>query len=140
MLNLHPLPGDGRFYCGPAAIASFTGLHPKGEVREAINRIRGRKPTRGIIGMQVHELTAALNLLGLDAMAIYVNGKKPTLRQFLEANPNFCGVLNVTGHYIAVSGGMCQDNQSGYIYPIAKFKGIKKRVVCVISVKAKAAP
>lgn len=139
MLELIPLPGDGRFYCGPAAIASFTGLHPKEEVREAINKVRKRNPTKGVIGLHVHELVEAFALLGFDAFPVYINGKLPTVGAFVEANPDFCGVLNVTKHYIAVSGGKAQDNQSGAIYRLDKFTGKKKRVQCAIAVTKKAA-
>lgn len=131
-LFLHPLP-DGRFYCGPAAIASFTGLHPKEEVRAAINEVRGRKATQGVIGMHGHEVVATLKLLGYQAEEIAI-GSKPTLLQFHKNNPNFQGIVNVTRHYIALARDRVQDNQSGGIYNLTRFSGQRKRVKSIIKV------
>lgn len=135
MLYLHPLPGDGRFYCGPAAIASFTGLHPKEEVRAAINQVRKRKPTQGIIGMWPWEIVQALKLLGFNAEAESIDSKvKPMLKTFHEENPDFVGIVNVTKHYIAMARDRVQDNQSGGIYHISRFSGQRKRVNAIIRV------
>lgn len=133
--KLHPLPGDGRFYCGPAAIAAFTGKHPKQEVRAAINRYRGRPETRGVIGMHNHEVRAVLASLGWRCTTAYkwaIPGL--TLRQFVESRPTFCGIVNVTDHYVAVAHGMALDNRSRIARPVAFFPGNRARVQFIMDV------
>lgn len=127
-MKLFPLPGDGRFYCGPAAIASFTGLHPKGEVREAINKVRNRRPTQGVIRMQQSEVAETLKLLGVNVASFTLQNDRLTLQDFAAKYPGFCGIVYVTGHFIAMAGGMCQDNLSGAAYPLSRFSGNRKRV------------
>lgn len=128
-LALYPLPGDGRFYCGPAAIASFTGLHPKEEIRASINAVRDRNRTQGVVLMKVEEVVAVLKMLGFEAVSFTIPAsERPMLKDFAAKYPDFCGVVNVTGHFIALSNGIAQDNLSGHPYPISKFDGQRKRV------------
>lgn len=135
MLALHPLPGDGRFYCGPAAIASITGLHPKQEIREAINKLRGRKPTQGVIGMWPHEVKSVLESFGFTVYSFnYPKEKRRTVKDYLAHYPDFAGVLEINHHFIAASGNMCQDNKSGCIYPVERFAGNRAKVKSALRV------
>ena len=126
-MKLHPLPSDGRFYCGPSAIAAFTGLHPKVEVRAAINKVRGRKATQGIVLMSPGEIKAVLELFGFKTRRLETP-EKPTLKAFVKAHPDAVFVAFVTGHFVAVSRGMCLDNKSRIARPIDVFPGNRKRV------------
>lgn len=138
MLKLHPLPSDGRFYCGPAAIAAFTGLHPKKEVRAAINVIRGRKSTQGVVLMQCHEVADTLTRLGFRCARVPVTAGT-TLKDFVARHPGRSFVVNVTGHFVAVSDGMCLDNKSLIARPVALFPGNRKVVKRAILVFQKEA-
>jgi hypothetical protein len=135
-LTLHPIPGDDRFYCGPTAIAAFTGEHPKGKVREAINRHRYRPATQGVCRMFNTEMVAVLRAFGLRCVEPIRHPHGLTLQEFVRRHPNFCGVVNVTGHYVAVSRGMALDNHSLIARPIAVFKGRRKLVRYSIQVYA----
>jgi hypothetical protein len=126
-MNLRPLPSDGRFYCGPSAIAAFTGLHPKVEVRTAINKVRGRKATQGVVLMQPGEIKAVLELFGFQIRRV-PTPDKPTLKEFVKAHPDAVFVAYVTGHFVAVSRGMCLDNKTMIARPIDSFPGNRKLV------------
>jgi hypothetical protein len=131
--SLFPLPGDGRFYCGPSAIASFTGLHPKNDLRAIINECRGFRQSQGVIGMSNELVEKVLNTLKVKISGFYDVERRPTLRQFALSNPgNF--IVNVRSHYVALSNAWAQDNKSGAPYCVEYFSGNKAKVLRVCNV------
>jgi hypothetical protein len=132
MVKLHPLPSDGRFYCGPSAIAAFTGFHPKGIVRQTVNSLRGRHPSKGIMGMKTWEVAACLRALDVACREPVTVNVRQTLQEFMRARPDFCGVVNVTHHFVAVAGGLALDNKSRIPRPIHLFPGHRKLVAMFI--------
>lgn len=131
---LHPLP-YGRFYCGPSAIASFTGLHPKDDLRERINVARGFRESQGVIGMSNRLVVNVLNDLCVRNSGFYEPSKlNQTVRQFAEENKDRSFIVNVRGHYIAVSNGYCQDSKSGGVYRADLFTGAKCKVLRVCEI------
>lgn len=132
-MKLHPIPSEGHFYCGPATIAAFTGLHPKSEVRHAVNMVRSRPSNRGIVRMFDTEISAALSFLGIKSDVLKVDGG-PALKDYVTAHPEFVGVLFVTGHFVAVSKGLCLDNKSRIPRPVAVFPGNRKRVKSAVRI------
>lgn len=133
-MQLHPLPSDGRFYCGPSAIAAFTGLHPKREVREMVNKVRGRKPNAGVVLMQDFEVAAVLGHFGFSGHTD-MTAMGQTLKAFVKENPDFVGVLYVTGHFVAVSRGMCLDNHTRIARPVDVFPGNRKVIKSTIALE-----
>jgi len=134
MTVLLNLPSDGRFYCGPAAIAAFTGFHPFKEIQAAINELRGVVTGTVVKGMNTEEVSDVLGMLGVDCGAVCL-GKFETLKAFVDRRPDFVGVVNVTGHFVAVDHGLCLDNGSKFAVPVAAFKGNRKAVWNFIEVK-----
>lgn len=131
--KLFPLPGDGRFYCGPAAIASFTGLHPKDDLREIINECRGFRSSQGVIGMSNALVEKVLNKLGVKISGFYDIADRPTLRQFGLSRPGHF-IVNIRSHYVALSNGWAQDNKSGAPYCVEYFTGAKAKVLRVCAI------
>lgn len=128
------LPVKGPLFCGPGVIAAFTGFHPHKEVREAINYLRDNPPDTPVEGMTCGEVKAVLEAMGVPCGAV-LRGCGETLRTFVESHPGFVGVVNVTGHFVAVSHGWCLDNGSEVDVPVAKFKGNRALVRNIIEVE-----
>lgn len=126
--------GSSRF-CGPTAIAAVTGLQGN-DIRDAIRQARGdiRNAAGGhmpVAGMSRKDLLATMDVLGwdvveewhepsrrqqvvgqgFDAKLVRPDGYKPLafaafLRERGDGGPF---IVNVTGHYIAVSDGELCD-------------------------------
>ena len=131
-----------RFYCGPAIIASITGLpisKVEAEIREYRNRTsRRRRPYEHkamISGMQNHEVEAVLGALGLQLVRRFVfkeYGRRPTLNE-LVGDGWFEGrgphLVQVTGHYVGVHGRTFIDTfTDGKPVSVSEMPGKRKRV------------
>jgi hypothetical protein len=135
----------GGVYCGPTAIAAITGQpvsviykrlrrvradrdrknYGKVPVGGALKRMDGHK--RPIVGTSNHEVLTVLERLGYPSVAMDVVGRKlargwggmqstMTLRRFCDDMAHLGPTLiEVTGHYVAVSRGMILDTQTGYV-------------------------
>lgn len=122
--RLHAVNIDkGRAYCGPSAIAAISGLHPKGEIRSVINRIRGRDENSGVCGLHNRELLSACWVLGYELLPVYwwpddlqgpmrIDWKSPpTLRQFVvRMKSERAMIVNVTGHYVSCARRLVIDS------------------------------
>lgn len=133
-MRLHPLPGDDRFFCGPSAIAAITGLHPKKEIRAVVNQIRYRPSHQGVCYMQTQEVSDALRVLGVNCANPQKHPDKLTLQDFMKRHPAMTAVVEVAGHFIAISNGQALDSLSRIARPIAFFDGRRKRVKRYIQV------
>lgn len=90
-----------------------------------VRDINGRKlPIRGMYNSELLEI---MRRLGFKSKPHQEWGM--TLREFCE-NWGHMGpfIVNVTGHYVAVSHGMACDNTSKVPVPIAEFPRLGKRV------------
>lgn len=125
---LYSLPDNaGLVYCGPAAIAAFTGKHPHIEVLATINAMRRVAPQTSVKGMTPSEVKEVLDRMGVVSGEIQLSRWEP-LRAFVEKRPAFIGVVSVTGHFVAVAHGLCLDNGSKFAVPVSRFKGNRKMV------------
>lgn len=110
----HPVTGKNH-YCGPTALAAFTGL----STDEITRIVRSEFPHRAAVkGMRNSEVIRVVQRLGGTARysrvtSTYLGGgrsKRPTLKQWLDRHAEqFRGrmlVVECTGHYVAVSGEM----------------------------------
>jgi hypothetical protein len=137
--KLHPIKHDlpGTLWCGPAALSAVTG-EPTSRIHDIIKKIRGdNKPVKGV---RNSELVKTAFVLGyaLEPMFDYLEewGKlpycgrpplsrfKPTLARFVRLNrkelARFPMIVNVTGHYVVVSGRTFLDNNVGAAVPLKK--------------------
>lgn len=132
MLHTPIYRGAASEYCGPTAIAAVTGVSLR-DVRETIYQARGSHFLKSngdrmpIIGMANTDLIATMALLGWHAVEemfnpvpIMATGYRghgaprlyPTLLQFAEAHgARGPFIVEVTGHYIAVSHGELCDTR-----------------------------
>jgi hypothetical protein len=127
-----------REFCGPTAIAAVTGIHIS-DIRDAIHQARGDiRATSGahmpIAGMNNKDLLATMAVLGWHVSeswsapkvvweAVEVNAvvnrmrrknfKSYTLAEFAkEYGAGGPFIVNVTGHYVAISEGEFCDTYS----------------------------
>lgn len=132
-MKLHPLPNDGRFFCGPAAIAAFTGEHPKGRIREEINRQRGRELTQGVCYMQTFEVRRVIFRFGFRSTVEQTSRPKPpTVKEVARAYTCSSMILRTHNHFVACSEGMLMDNHSRWPRPAEMFDGNRARVKEII--------
>ena len=68
LADLEPIPGSRNRYCGPAAVAAITGLHPDDAANELaveVSRFRGRRRSGRAVGLTyVVEVHRVLERLG----------------------------------------------------------------------------
>jgi len=139
MTRLRPLP-IGNFYCGPSAVATVTGEHPKGRVRALINERRGRPANQGVCNSSSRDLQFALRYLGYytdwysqgDIERMY-GVQRPTLRAWADdqdGDDDCLFLVNVTGHWVAYDAKTKEacDNHSRIARPIGLFPGNRKLV------------
>jgi hypothetical protein len=109
MVKLHEID-EVRVYCGPAALMAITGARLR-ETRELINKIRGMRPTQGVISLHPRILKAVLLHSGIRYEGTKV-GYRMTLAQFCSdvAEPDTRYIIRITGHYVTVLNGLIIDN------------------------------
>ncbi len=134
-IRLHPIVCAERIYCGPAAIAAFTGLDPKGRIRCEINRHRNRKLTTGVMGMYAWEVIAVLRRLGVRCGApTSVESDNFTIKQYVKRRPETPMILVTCNHFVAANNGWCLDNKSRIPRLAENFPGNQARVKKVIEI------
>lgn len=142
-MTLHTPVYDVRTgaFCGPTAISAVTGLRIS-VIREALRQASGKLETANgsahpVMGVANSDLVKAMELLGWRVTwAVRTDNKdaatpdKYRWDDFLEdhaAGGPF--IVNVTGHYIAVSHGEVCDTFTKLPIPAARWKRGRKRWV-----------
>lgn len=139
--------GDGaRPFCGPTAIAAVTGESFK-TIYKKIRRYRSERE-RPRAGGRILRGGSVLDCLGrkipirgmgnielLEVMRRFGFKPKPhqehgmTLRAFCDDRGHIGPfIVNVTGHYVAVSHGMICDTKTKVPVPIAEYEKLGYRV------------
>lgn len=151
-ISLHVVENDtkARAFCGPTAVAAITG-QPISVVRDACRMARHGSdwPTKfqrapRVKGMMNNELATALRILGFVGRWIRVSCN-PTSAAWLEMRTaeqrsKPC-VINVTRHYVTVSGYEFVDTfTKGEIVDVDEAPGRRKRVQHVFIVSGQIAP
>ncbi|WP_421927165.1 hypothetical protein [Neoaquamicrobium sediminum] len=151
-MHLHFVENDtsSRAFCGPTALAALTG-QPISVVRDACRMARhgndwpARLPRAPRVrGVSNVVLEKALRLLGFTGRWVRVAGN-PTLAAWLERRTREeryrpC-IVNVTGHYVTVSGYEFVDTFTrGKVVDVGEAPGRRKRVQRVFIVTAKVTP
>lgn len=151
-VGLHVVENDtkAKAFCGPTAIAAITG-QPISVVRDACRMARHGAdwPTKfqrapNVKGMFNRELEIALRTLGYIGRWVQVQGR-PTLAAWLDSRTaeqrrSPC-VVNVTGHYVTVSGYEFVDTfTKGEIVDVDEAPRRRKRVQHVFVVSGRIAP
>jgi hypothetical protein len=108
--------GKKQWYCGPYVMAAVTG-YSFDVIRTVINKAKHRPLTTGICGVMPQELIDAFALLNWEAEVIYDHkadcSPKLILKDFMKSvTDDDIYVVYVTGHYVAVQGGMFIDTYS----------------------------
>lgn len=121
-----------KSYCGPAVLQALTGL-PLKPIREAINEIRGRKPSVGVLGMWNHEIEKVLEVFGFKVSYREWPRRdviKPlTLEKFGEVfHTRLPVIVNVTKHFVIMENGMVADNRIRYGCPLQEHPSRRQHV------------
>lgn len=127
-------------YCGPAVIASLTGLDTAESAR-LIRRANGKKSVKGVNGF---EMSRALGAAGFevrwynDRQAVdCISESWPkgglTLQRWIRdtealRHAHRALVVAVGGHWIAVAGGHYVDNHANSPRPIESYPKLRARV------------
>jgi len=127
--------GASHVYCGPTAISAVSG-EPISKIHKMLRRARKEwggwvKDDRGrrlpIKGVYNSEMLKVMKRLGYKAIPHVEHGM--TFREFLDDRGHMGPfIVNVTGHYIAVSHGMLCDNSTKTPIPVSEYSGRNKRV------------
>jgi hypothetical protein len=101
-MSRHPV--DIQYYagwCGPAAVASATGM---GREQAAAKLAEVKRPGRGRI-TSIHTIGAALNLPVLT-----VRGRRPTLTQWVQSDGRDA-IVRASHHFVHIRDGrVVEDN------------------------------
>lgn len=123
-------------YCGPTAIAAITGRTKK-EIYQAIHEARldtcgeeayqarkdGALRRMPVFGLSNDDLMLAMDILGWTLIAHAPPPRGTTLDTFMEALGRMgTYIVNVTGHYIAVSQGEVCDTATRMPIPYASWR------------------
>ncbi|MBU2325896.1 MAG: hypothetical protein KJ755_00850 [Alphaproteobacteria bacterium] len=153
-LARHPLRDvvndtKSRPFCGPMAVAAITG-EPISRVRDAFRLVRygegwihyTRAPA--IMGTLAHEVARVLRLFGFIGSWRLVDDR-PTLAAWLEARAGVERthplVVQVTGHWIALSGWeFCDTRSRGRVVDAEEAPGRRKRVRRVFVITERCTP
>lgn len=129
-----PIYDRSLAYCGPVAISAVTGMRVS-EIKRIIRHrrivrwyddefITMREPSRIVMGMNNHELVAAMHQLGWRVAEAGVTNNDPyRFRDFLRDHGHSGPyIVNITdpGHYVAVSHGEICDTFSQLPLPIER--------------------
>jgi hypothetical protein len=130
----------GRAFCGPTAMSAVTGL-PISEIREMIRDVWGKTKSNGhampVMGLDNASLLASMRRFGWEVAdtADCENGpderrNRFRLGDFLDAKGDDGPfIVNVTGHYYAVSQGEICDTFSCLPKEIVRFRKGRARWV-----------
>jgi len=150
MLHTPVYDTKARAFCGPTAIAAVTGT-PISKVHKMVRRLRADKERewRGRVlnggrvkdllgrrmpvkGMHNRELVEIMRRLGFKVKHARwpVPGRRTeTLQAFCEDRGHMGPfIVNVTGHYVAVSHGMICDTLKRTPVPFAEYPKLRSRV------------
>lgn len=138
-----------RAFCGPTSIAAITG-QPISVVRNACrtarygNGWRHFDRTPRVAGLRNDHLIEALRLLGYVARLEIVTGR-PTLAAWLDNRTTdqvrSTIIVNVTGHYVTVSGYKFVDTfTKGQIVSLRDAPRMRKRVRRIIVITGRCTP
>lgn len=141
-LGRHPLRDvvndtKSRPFCGPMAVAAITG-EPISRVRDAFRLVRygegwiHNQRAPAIMGTLAHEVARVLRLFGYVGSWRVVDDQ-PTVAAWLEARSGVERthplVVQVTGHWIALSGWeFCDTRSRGRVVDAEEAPGRRKRV------------
>ena len=111
-----PARPKGKWYCGPYVMAAITGASFD-KIRAAINAAKGRPDTRGVCSVHPRHLKLAFREFGWKSFTTYHHKYEPKMRlkEFmhgLDPNDPELYVVYITGHYVAVQGGLFIDTFS----------------------------
>lgn len=111
-----PAREKGKWYCGPYVMAAVTGADFN-TIRSVINVAKLRPLTRGVCSVQPWELRKAFLQLGWRTFTTYHHAESPKMRlkEFmhgLDPDDSEIYVVYITGHYVAVQGGLFIDTFS----------------------------
>jgi hypothetical protein len=139
-MKLHKIIGDGkRIMCGPAAIATVTGL-PIKDVKEAIYAAKGK---RYVCRMKPSLVCAVLDNLGYRTIVRpplpFVMSPRPTLTQWLKKreNINNCYIVTLSSHFVAIRGRLFNDNHTLEPVFLKKAPHRRSRVINYIQITPK---
>ena len=123
-----------RAFCGPTAMSAVTGL-PISVIRDAIRKVSGREVTSNgrkhpIMGLCHKDLVVAMDSLGwnvehcveTDNHLVHHMDKYRLDDFFNDHGHDGPYIVNVTGHYIAVSHGEVCDTYTVLPIEINKWK------------------
>jgi len=130
---IQPREKGRRWYCGPAAVGALTG-RPFEEVRAAFNAVRGRCPTRAVMGSNFFEVEGALHILSkyrLRLSRTHLDRPRPTLAQWRRTHQAKGEVyLMCAGrHWFIIRNRMLIDNRHKDGVHVVDSGYARKRVV-----------
>lgn len=116
-------------YCGPTAIAAITG-HPISVIKETIREISGHRMVTGVSNKDLLAAMAKLGWCPVETVETenehYSHRDLFKLGDFLDAHGDRGPfIVNVTGHYIAVSHGEVCDTATKLPIDIKKWRKAK---------------
>lgn len=134
-MKLHAIQHDLKttLWCGPAALSAVTGKstsHVHEAIRQSMNPAYRHKPIKGVsntilvraaelLGCEVIAHFSFVNELRLNYGRIGFNPKPPTLAKFCRDHRELLRseilIINITGHYVTVSGRSFIDNHTGKV-------------------------
>ncbi|WP_296083077.1 hypothetical protein [uncultured Agrobacterium sp.] len=138
-----------RPFCGPMAVAAITG-EPISRVRDAFRLVRHGegwihcKRAPAIMGTLTYEVERVLSIFGYVGSWRVVDDQ-PTLAAWLEARAGVERthplVVQVTGHWIALSGWeFCDTRSRGRVVDAEEAPGRRKRVRRVFVITERCTP
>ena len=130
-----------RAFCGPTAMSAVTGL-PISQIRDAIRKASGKELTADgraypVMGIRNVDMIVAMELLGWRAIWTVFNNNAEIgtpdwyrLDDFLSDHARSGPfIVEVTGHYIAVSYDEVCDTFTKLPIPVERWKRGRKRWV-----------
>jgi len=129
--RLHPIRHDlpTILWCGPAALSVTTG-YPTSVIHRHIMAYTGRRRVKGVNN---YTLVNVAKQLGYALQPVFqATTHRPTLAAFLRTHRHevnaYPVIVNVTRHYVVVSGRTFIDNQVKVPTPLKKAPGRRRRV------------
>lgn len=158
MSKLHAIKHDLRttLWCGPAALSTITGKatsHVHEAIRQSKNPAYYHKPIKGVSN---GILVKAAQMLGCEIFEHFNYARErcnatrfgvaapkwqpPTLARFCREHRELLRketlIINVTGHYVVVSGRSFIDNHTKQVVPLSKAPHRRCRVQASFVVRA----
>lgn len=141
-VTLKPIIHDRAttLWCGPGALAILSG-RPTSEIHRVLQGVTGRKTIKGL---WTGELCKAADKLGITLTRTASIQHEPTLAQWTRQNKALLAshtmLLQVSNHYVVVSGRQFVDNQNQTPIPLSKAPGRRRRVKHVLLVSEHGRP